>query len=383
MIEEDGYLLLYGSSYSDQNIYYMTKFLSNDPFLCIVSNDFTRKFIYLPEMEIDRAEKEAKFDKISGYNSYNFDKLLKKYEDADVAFGNMIASILHEEDITNISVLRNFPSFLYKILDEEGFSIAIIKSPFKMMRREKTEKEVEYILKAQKAAEDALNTVKKILERSTIENDYLYYDGNRLTSEYLRTVIEKRLLDNDAFCEGLICSSGADSADPHSVGRGPIKRGRPIVMDIFPRLMTERYFSDMTRTFVKGETDNKLIDMYDAVLGAQNIAFEMLKPGASCRDIHLSVCEYFESLGYDTLRKGNKSINEGFIHTTGHGVGLDIHEAPSIGDNDDRLIEGDVVTIEPGLYYKDTGGIRIEDIVSIKKDGFVNLTNASKDFVIL
>jgi len=383
MNKENGYLLLYGNSYSDQDLYYTTKFLSTDPFLCILSNDFKRKFIYLPRMEIDRAKKEAEFDKISDYNTYNFDKLLKKHKDTYIAFGRMIANILHEEDINSIAVMRNFPSFLYTLLKEEGFSVNIIKNPFKMKRREKTEKEVEYILKAQKAAENALNTVKKVLERSIIKKDYLYYDHKKLTSEYLRSVIEKILLDNDAFCEGLICSSGIDSADPHSVGKGAIKSGNPIVMDIFPRLMTERYFSDMTRTFVKGEADNKLIEMYDAILGAQKIAFEMLKPGSGCRDIHLSVCEYFESLGYDTLRKDDNKIKEGFIHTTGHGVGLDIHEPPSISENDDLLIEGDVVTIEPGLYYKDIGGIRIEDIVFIKKEGFVNLTNAGKNFVIV
>lgn len=381
MKRENGFLLLYGSSYSDQNIYYMTKFLSNDPFLCIVSNNFKRKFVYLPEMEIDRAKKEAKFDKISSYNNYNLDELFKKYKDADVAFGKMITDILHEEGIYIVSVMRNFPSFLYKILEKEGISIDTIKNPFEMIRRKKTKQEAEYILKAQKAAEDALITVKKILERSIIKKDYIYYNHSRLTSEYIKAVIEKRLLDNDAFCEGLICSSGVDSADPHSVGRGPIKCGEPIVMDIFPKLMTERYFSDMTRTFVKGEADDRFIEMYNVVLDAQNIAFKMLKPNASCRDIHLSVCEYFESLGYDTIKK-NKKINEGFIHTTGHGVGLDIHEPPFIGDNDNFLIEGDVVTIEPGLYYKNIGGIRIEDIVFIKKEGFVNLTNASKDFVI-
>lgn len=382
MTNKDGYILLYGSSYLDQNIYYITKFLSNDPFLCIVSNDFRKNFIYISKMEINRAKKEAKFDKIYDYNDYNLDKLLKKYEDIDVAFGKMISEILAKEGINNISVMRNFPSFLYKILNEEGISIDIVKNPFKMIRRKKTKKEVKHILKAQKAAEDALSTVKKILERSTIKKDYIYYNSDKLTSEYLRKVIETILLDNYAFCDGLICSSGLDSADPHSIGKGPIINGEPIVIDVFPRLMTERYFSDMTRTLVKGEPDKELVEMYDAVLGAQNIAFRMLKPGASCRDIHLSVCEYFESLGYDTLRKGFENNNEGFIHTTGHGVGLDIHESPTIGDNDDHLIAGDVVTIEPGLYYKDVGGIRIEDIVFIKEEGFVNLTNASKDFVI-
>ena len=115
--------------------------------------------------------------------------------------------------------------------------------------------------------------------------------------------------------------------------------------------------------------------MYDAVLIAQTEAIAMISSGTPCRSIHDCVCDVFEEAGYDTIRSGSKV---GFIHSTGHGVELDIHEPPSISDNDDVLCEGDVVTIEPGLYYPEIGGVRLEDIMLVKPCGCENLTNFDK-----
>jgi Xaa-Pro aminopeptidase len=153
----------------------------------------------------------------------------------------------------------------------------------------------------------------------------------------------------------------------------------PIIIDIFPRNKRDRYYADMSRTVIKGEATERLADMYDAVLLAQETAIAMVKPGVRCSDIHSRVCEIFEEKGYATYKSGS---SVGFIHSTGHGVGLEIHEAPPVGERDVVLEEGNVITIEPGLYYPDVGGIRLEDLILVTADGHENLTEMEKRFLV-
>ena len=161
--------------------------------------------------------------------------------------------------------------------------------------------------------------------------------------------------------------------------RDPLKPNESIVIDIFPRSKKQRYFADMSRTVLKGEASPEIQKMYDAVLEAQMEAIELVKPGTLCSDIHNRVCDVLESRGFKTIRDGSKV---GFIHSTGHGVGLDIHEIPYVGAQDTPLEKGNVITIEPGLYYPDQGGIRIEDMLLVTENGCENLTSLEKRFVI-
>jgi Xaa-Pro aminopeptidase len=135
----------------------------------------------------------------------------------------------------------------------------------------------------------------------------------------------------------------------------------------------------MTRTVLKGEAPEKLKEMYEAVHAAQEAAFAVLRPGILYSDVHNAACDEFEKRGYGTIRSDSKV---GFIHSTGHGVGLDIHELPSVSLQEVEVEQGHVVTIEPGLYYPELGGIRIEDMVVITADGFENLTKMEKEFVV-
>jgi len=178
-------------------------------------------------------------------------------------------------------------------------------------------------------------------------------------------------------------SGGAQTADPHERGHGPLKAGDPIILDIFPADKTTRYYADMTRTFVKGEPGEELQKMYDAVLESQEAALAMIGPGVNGRDIHKKVSDILHEAGYKTLvhdQRPGEPLQEGFIHGTGHGVGLEIHESPRVSIADEKLIPGDVVTIEPGLYYRRIGGIRIEDLVVVTENGCRNLTNFPKEF---
>jgi Xaa-Pro aminopeptidase len=138
-------------------------------------------------------------------------------------------------------------------------------------------------------------------------------------------------------------------------------------VDVFPRVNETGYYGDMTRTFLRGRASEPQKALVDAVRRAQKLARKKLRPGITGKSVHKAVVSFFEKLGYETRHKATH--HEGFFHGTGHGLGLEIHEAPRVSAAGGPLREGNVVTIEPGLYYPGLGGCRIEDVALITADG--------------
>ncbi|MCA9355025.1 M24 family metallopeptidase [Candidatus Kaiserbacteria bacterium] len=240
--------------------------------------------------------------------------------------------------------------------------------------RRKSDRDLLYIKDTQKVTELAMEAV--VLYLSSAEKP---------TSEEAHKIIDEVLKDHD--CEsphGHIVAGGAQSAKPHEIGEGEIEKGVPIVIDIFPRSRTTGYFADMSRTVCIGQPSDKLQKMYHDVLSLQLLAISMIKPGVKCSEIHTAVADHFKKAGYVTSGKGEEfRFAEGFVHSVGHGVGLNIHEAPYLGSESvDVLCEGDVITIEPGLYYKEIGGVRLEDLLVVTSEGSENLTNYPKNISI-
>lgn len=201
------------------------------------------------------------------------------------------------------------------------------------------------------------------------------------TAEVAHQIIDETLAAHDCESpEGHIVAGGTQSAEPHETGTGVLETGVPIVIDIYPRSKSTGYFADMTRTVCIGKPSAELQKMYDTVLAAQNLALSMVKPGVRCVEIQQAVEHFFNTAGYLTSGKGTVfTFAEGFVHAVGHGVGKEIHEAPRISRNsEDVLGVGDVITIEPGLYYHHIGGVRLEDMVRVTTAGAQNLTRFPK-----
>jgi len=234
----------------------------------------------------------------------------------------------------------------------------------------KSGKDVAAIRQAQAAVEGAAQAVISYIERTSDP-----------TAEEAHALIDATLAAHGCESpEGHIVAAGIQSAEPHEKGHGALPAGVPIVIDIYPRSKTTGYFADMTRTVCIGTSSPELQNMYDAVLAAQELALSMVKPGVPCVEIQQAVEDFFSQAGYRTSGKGTEfTFVEGFVHGVGHGVGTDIHESPRLGRGSiDVLREGDVVTIEPGLYYKHIGGVRLEDMVLVTATGGENLTRFPK-----
>jgi Xaa-Pro aminopeptidase len=184
-------------------------------------------------------------------------------------------------------------------------------------------------------------------------------------------------MERECVAQHTIVACGIQACDPHNQGSGPLYADQPIVFDVFPQSSRTRYFADMSRTVVKGRASDGMKRLYDAVREGQQWGVEQVRAGMDGKAIHEGICERFAARGFETgMRDGRM---QGFFHGTGHGVGLDIHEAPRVGKVNHLLQAGEVVTIEPGLYYPAIGAARIEDMVLVTADGGVNLTRFPKD----
>jgi Xaa-Pro aminopeptidase len=245
-------------------------------------------------------------------------------------------------------------------------------------REFKTPAETREIQKAQQAAEAGVAAAIQVLRDSTIRLDRtLWWNGAKLTSQILKLQISVAVLGHGCVASRTIVACGEQGVDPHQEGSGLLKAHQPIIIDVFPRSQRSGYWGDITRTVVKGRASDRLKAQYQAVYGAQQLALKEIRPGISGREVHQKVVDYFERQGFVTgIIRGRM---QGFFHGTGHGVGLEIHEAPRLsGKGDDCLRPGHVVTVEPGLYYAGTGGVRLEDLVVVTPTGIRNLTRFPK-----
>jgi Xaa-Pro aminopeptidase len=201
--------------------------------------------------------------------------------------------------------------------------------------------------------------------------------GEGVTSEEVRAAIERVFSEHGAVADEIIVSHGAQSAIGHELGSGPIGANEPVVIDLFPRDRASGCFADMTRTFVVGEPSDELREWHRLCKEGLDRALAAIRPGVAGAELHRLVCELFHEHGYATQlsKQPGEVLVDGFFHSLGHGVGLEVHEAPALGRSGEELVAGDVVAVEPGLYRSGYGGCRLEDLVLVTEDGCENLTD--------
>ncbi len=366
-------LLIIAASEQDADLYYATHFWAPDPFIFVQIAG--RKFLLMSDLEVDRAKAESSVDEVLSVS-----RLLAKAKADGVANPGMLDAldlVLKENSVVSLKVPSTFPVAIADRLRAKRYALEIGKEPFLPQRMIKTKEEVEAVRQTIRLTEEALKSAINLVRESDIHDDgNLWLRNQPLTSELLRKVMHVTLMGSECLARETIIAGGDQACDPHCIGFGPLKANMPIVFDVFPVSLKTRYFADISRTVLRGKATDTVKKMYRAVERGQEIGFSMVRSGADGQKIHEAILDYFEKEGFHTGEKEGRMT--GFFHGTGHGLGLEIHEAPRIGAVQDILQAGQIVTVEPGLYYPGHGGIRIEDDVLVTQTGCEMLTSFPK-----
>lgn len=331
---------------------------------------------------MERDEARAAGVATRSVHDFGYHEIFRAATDAAKAYGELFDRVLRELGATGaVAFYGNAPIHLYfPILEElERKGHVVYRSRgdelIQLARKTKEPWELDVIRSVGERTEEVVETVREVLRSSTISGGVTHYRGEPLTIGYL-----KQLVSSEIYRRGMIedhetiLSHGRDAAIPHSRGDASafVREGVPIVLDIFPADRASGYFFDLTRTFCVGAVPRRLAEIHALVLEAFSLAATEMRAGTPARDYQRLVCEFFEAKGFRTTRSDAATV-DGYVHSLGHGVGLQVHERPSFSlleSNHDVIEVGDVVTIEPGLYFPDEEiGVRIEDTFFIDRDG--------------
>jgi Xaa-Pro aminopeptidase len=359
---------LYASS-DEPDMRYLTGFVTHDP-VPVLKRPGERPIMIVPMMEAHRAAVES--------NAQVITRQQAGYQEISTAERDqyrITARMIQRQAQGQLIVPPHFPLALARALEEFSPVIVDQEATVASMRSVKSAGEIRYIRSAQRAVELAMNVAVALIRRSTVQNGVLWESDAPLTSERLKMVILTTLITEGYTASDTIVACGEDTAMPHCTGSGPLRPCQPIVIDIFPQCLKSGYYADMTRTVSKGRPSDMVCDLYEAVAEAVTIGEAAISDRASGAECYQKVRDYFDERGY-------KTDTEGFTHSLGHGVGLEVHEKPSLSPAGEQLRAGQVVTVEPGLYYRGTGGVRIENLGIVTPGGFSRITEFSQEMIL-
>lgn len=375
--DADAYFIDDAGSNSDQR--YLSGYDAPDPYFTLFTPD--AMILLVSELEYSRAKQTSNADTVHRFADYDYASLRQSLGTTE-ARRELVRSFLSAYDIEHILVPARFPLDTADGLRDDDVTVTPDSDDtITAIRAVKSQDEITTIRDVQRANEKAMESAISMIAEATIENGELVHSGESLTAERVKQTIELTLLQNGCGLDDTIVAGGHQGADPHHRGSGVLPANEPIVIDIFPRQKSSKYHADMTRTVVRGTPDPEIKTRYAVTCDAMEAAFSLIEPGVTGDEVHAAVCDVYENAGYPTL-VSDPETETGFIHGTGHGVGLDIHEFPRLSQGGKTLEAGNVITVEPGLYDSSLGGIRVEDLVVVTPDGHENLTTFPKELVL-
>jgi Xaa-Pro aminopeptidase len=368
--------MLFHACSGDPDMLYFSRFHSSDPYLAFTAGG--KKIGLAVPMECARMENESIFDEVLLLPELREGaaKRFKLPKGAVPDDSQVVRHLAKLYGIREFHVGSRFPAGLAFKLKASGLGIKVAENGDLLPERLcKTADEVQALRKGNRASAAGLRAVAKTLTESKIRNGRLVHQGRMLTSERLREIISMATLAEGAVALDTIAAPGDQACDCHNAGTGPIHANELIVVDIFPRRIEDGYWGDMTRTFLKGTASDSQRKLVRTVKRGHQLGISMIRPGITGGKIQKAVEDFFAREGYKTVRNSRKP--EGFFHAIGHGIGLEVHEGPSVRQNaKQKLKKGMVITIEPGLYYRGLGGCRIEDVVHVTADGGEKISSA-------
>ncbi len=368
--------LIIASSEASADMLYATGFRAPDAFVFLQTA--TKKFLLLSDLEVDRGRKQAGVDRVDSFSGKAARVQGRKRKAP--SYARTVAAWLRMNSARSVVVPSDFPFGLARELKKEGIRLKPAKGMFFPERETKSAAEVGAIDSAIRIAEAGMARAMEVRASAVPRKDGRLFLGRRiLTSEILRTEIVTTIVRAGGEARGdTIVAGGEQACDPHGRGTGPLRADELIIIDIFPRDARSGYYGDITRTVVRGKASSAQRKLWETCLAGQIMAVEKMKPGILGAGIHDLVKSYFAEQGYPTeLRNGRW---QGFFHGTGHGLGLEIHEAPRFAAA--TFLPGQVITVEPGIYIPGLGGVRHEDVALVTGKGARFLTKAPKPFEI-
>jgi Xaa-Pro aminopeptidase len=354
-------ILLYSDTPRSADAFYFGGVEMTDPFLAFSVRG--RKYAVVSALEFGRVRRTSDFDSVLSLEA-SMEKARRAWPRRKPDAARVLALVSRELRAGPFTVPQDFPVSLYAELRALGVRMEIAAGPLFPQREIKSAAETAALREGNRCSAAGIRAAENLLSASRIKAGRLLYGGRVLTSERLKAAIETACLEAGSVSLSTIAAGGDQACDPHDRGSGPLRPNELIIVDVFPRVTATGFYGDMTRTFLRGRASDAQRSIVGAVRAAQKNALGCIRAGVSGIAVHRRVAETLTSLGFETKHTARGSV--GFFHGTGHGVGLDIHEAPRINSTYDvPLKKGAVVTVEPGLYYPGVGACRIEDVVQV------------------
>ncbi|HZC75599.1 MAG TPA: M24 family metallopeptidase [Gaiellaceae bacterium] len=372
-------VFIYGDCFRSADMRHAVPLGVPDPFL--YAEDNGTRHVFTSSMEAVRVNELGLYE-VHVLEEFGIDELVESGVEPRELTAQLALRAANSLGVKRATVPENFPVWLADRLRADGFELDVDQDLFDDRRRAKTEPQLAGMRRAQRAAEAAMDACRELLRRSEISGGELLLDGEPLTVERVKADMNVAFAAHDTTAEEYIVAPGAQGAVGHDMGSGPIPPHTPLVVDIFPRDNESAVYTDMTRTFVVGDVADDVREWHRLCKEALDAAVAAIRPGIDGREVFNLTCDIFEAAGEPTQRtkKPGETLSDGFFHSLGHGVGLEVHENPGMGRNSKRpLVMGDVVTVEPGLYRAGYGGVRLEDIVLVTEDGAEVITEYPYD----
>jgi Xaa-Pro aminopeptidase len=354
--------LIVAASDHDPDMLYATRMFVPDAFIFLEQNG--KRTIVLSDLEIDRGRKQAQADEILPYSQ--FEREVQGKAKKAPAFEKVVSHFLVARRVHSVIVPDNFPLRLAEELADMNIRVRAANGLFWPEREAKTDDELRLMRRALSITEKGLARAMEVLAAcKSRRGKRLDWFGRVLTSEILRAEIDSAILRAGGLPANTIVAGGDQACDPHERGSGPLLADSLIILDVFPCDANSGYYGDLTRTVVRGRASEEQRRMWETVREGQALALKKMKPGVDGLKLHNQVKQLFTDRGFPTEVRDGRQV--GFFHGTGHGLGLEIHEFPRFQKT--VFKPGQVLTVEPGLYYPGLGGVRLEDVAVVTESG--------------
>ncbi len=372
-------IVLAGIPATNLSLYHAIRFKVGDPTALLLlprGDGSVERVLLLRDIEMDRARAQAQADRVAC--PAEFAPAGGLSGDRETATAQAVAECLRRAAVTSVHAPRSLPLIFAHFMEHAGIQVRCDTEYGVLERRAKDAQELAWLREAQAATEEIMERACRVVGRASADREgTLVHDGAPLTATRLRSIIDVHLLERGYDNPTSIVACGAQGADCHDHGSGVLKTGEPVIIDIFPRNRATLYNGDMTRTVVHGAVPPVVAAMHAAVVDAKRAAINAVRPGVTGAAVHEATLACLATHGFFAGQPALPRVAV-MSHGTGHGIGLEVHEPPLLAASAPPLVVGDVLTVEPGLYAIDVGGIRVEDMVAVTSNGSENFNRLSE-----